>query len=166
MDSDTNPKLVYLALGSNLGDKLHNITQARDLLIESGIIISSRISSLYSTEPVGVSNQPWFVNTVISGLTSYSPENLLFLLKSTEYLLGRQSRQRWHEREIDIDILFYDNMIFKSKYLEIPHGNLHLRKFVLVPLAELSPELIHPIIKKSAHELLNECPDNSVVVKL
>lgn len=161
-----SPNLIFLSAGSNLGNKNENILNAFDLMLESNVINSGEISSLYSSEPVGISEQPWFVNAVISGYTYFSPEYLLYILKSTEYLLGRKIRPRWHEREIDIDILFYENMIIKSNNLEIPHQSMHLRRFVLVPFAELSPTFIHPIFQKSIMELLDECKDNSNVIKL
>ncbi|MGB9702796.1 MAG: 2-amino-4-hydroxy-6-hydroxymethyldihydropteridine diphosphokinase [Candidatus Kapaibacteriota bacterium] len=156
---------VLLALGSNIGDRVSYIRQAIDLLKEINAVDSLKISSYYVTEPYGVSNQNWYINAAISGYTTLSETSLLSICKSIEYYLGRQIRSRWSEREIDIDILFYGNKIAKNKLLEIPHPEIHLRKFVLQPLDEIEPNFIHPILLKSVSYLLQHCKDNLQVIK-
>lgn len=160
-----NREKVILSLGSNVGDRFQYIRQAIDLLQEINAIDSIVISSYYFTEPYGVENQNWYINTAISGYTTLSETNLLNLCKSTEYFLGRKIRERWTEREIDIDILFYGNKITKNKILEIPHPGIHLRRFVLQPLVEIEPNFIHPVLLKSISNLLQNCKDNLQVIK-
>lgn len=156
---------VILALGSNIGDRVSYIRKAIDLLKEINALESVKISSYYVTEPYGISNQNWFINAAISGFTTLNETSLLNICKSIEYYLGRQVRSRWSEREIDIDILFYGNKISKNKLLEIPHPEIHLRKFVLQPLVEIEPNFIHPILLKSVSNLLQHCKDNLQVIK-
>ncbi|OGU59868.1 MAG: 2-amino-4-hydroxy-6-hydroxymethyldihydropteridine diphosphokinase [Ignavibacteria bacterium GWF2_33_9] len=156
---------ILLSLGSNLGKEESTIFQALDLLITNNEITIDNISSIYKTEPLGLSNQKWYTNIAASGTTTLSEIELLYFCKSIEYLLGRKSRTRWSEREIDIDILFYGNSVFSSKYLTIPHKELHLRNFVLEPLAEIEPDFVHPLISKSIISILENTPDNLLVVK-
>jgi 2-amino-4-hydroxy-6-hydroxymethyldihydropteridine diphosphokinase len=157
-------KFVLLSLGANLGNREDNITSAFDFLRESGILTDAHISSMYETEPVGYTDQPWFVNAVVSGNTTLSAEQLLIVCKSLEYLMGRRHRQRWHEREMDIDILIYGSRIFSSRPLTVPHPRMHERRFVMEPAAEVAPAAIHPRLHRTMHELLDSCTDNSVVI--
>lgn len=156
-------RTVYLSLGSNIGSKIDNIKNSIQLLIDADIIFNPIISSFYESEPYGYLNQEFFINIAIKAETKHSLFELLFLLKTTEYLIGRIKRDRWHEREIDIDIIFYDNLIFGNNYLTIPHKEFRLRNFVLIPLDEIAPDLIDPISKKSIKQLMDECEDRSVV---
>jgi 2-amino-4-hydroxy-6-hydroxymethyldihydropteridine diphosphokinase len=158
--------LVYLGLGSNIGDK--------KMFIESAVLRISEItrtkvirsSLLYRTEPWGIKNQDFFLNSVVEIETGLKPEELLKELKKIETSVGREKREKWHEREIDIDILFYDGIIFENDQIKIPHPELHKRNFVLVPMCELNPEFVHPVLKRSMLELLNESMDSSAVIRL
>ncbi len=146
---------VYIGLGSNLGNKKENIQKALDLLNNTEGILILKISSLYETEPVGYEDQDWFINAVAQIETSISPQEILKIFKEIEAQIGREESIRWGPRKIDLDILFYDQLIYKSSDLEIPHPRLHERAFVLVPLAEINKELIHPIYNKSISALIS-----------
>jgi 2-amino-4-hydroxy-6-hydroxymethyldihydropteridine diphosphokinase len=154
---------VLLSLGSNLGRREYNIRSAFQFLSESGIINEGHLSSMYETEPVGYTDQPWFINAVVSGYTILTAEQLLVVCKSLEYLMGRRFRQRWHEREIDIDILIYGSRIYSGRPLTVPHPRMHQRRFVMEPAAEVAPTAIHPELHRTMGELLKSCADNSVV---
>lgn len=161
-DSDNNVEVI-LSLGSNLGDRILNIQNAVKLFIENGIINEPKISHVYQTEPVGVIDQAKFINIVVAGYTRFSPEYILFLAKSIEYLAGRKLRQRWHSRELDIDIIFYGNIKVSLPKLVIPHIEAVNRKFVLIPLSDIFPQFVHPITNKSIEALIRDCPDNTDV---
>lgn len=142
---------VYLSLGSNLGNRASNIYGALRRLATN--IQLAEISTLYETEPVGLADQPWFLNLVCRAQTNLSPEALLTLAKTTEQDMGREKTVRFGPRAIDIDILMYDNLVLSTPQLEIPHPRLHERGFVLIPLGEVAPHLIHPVLLKSVSEL-------------
>ncbi len=158
--------IVILSLGSHLGDRISNIKAAVELLLDSKIIINPIISSYYQTEPYGVKEQNAFINIAIKAETYFSPNEFLFLCKSIEYLLNRKKRQHWGEREIDIDIIFYGNEVIKTDLLIIPHKEMHKRNFVLVPLKEICPDYIHPVLFKSIDELASECEDEGEVERV
>ena len=145
---------AYLGLGSNLGDRKQNLAQAMDLLSQHLAI--KKLSSVYETEPVGYKEQPLFLNAVCRVSMGLSPENLLRLTKKIEAKLGRTPGPSNAPRLIDIDILFYDNEVLNDKELTIPHPRLVERAFVLVPLAEIAPDLVHPGNKKTVKELLDK----------
>jgi 2-amino-4-hydroxy-6-hydroxymethyldihydropteridine diphosphokinase len=147
--------VVYLGIGSNLGDKKSNCLSALEKLATKGVLISKK-SALYETQPWGVKNQPDFVNIAVEAETDLSPEALLCALKEIEKEMGRKVGTRWGPRLIDLDVLFYDDRIVQSKDLVIPHRQLHRRDFVLLPLAEISPELVHPVLNKTIRELTIE----------
>lgn len=157
---------IYIGLGSNLGNKKENIQQALKLLNEIEGISVIKISSFYETEPVGYEDQDWFINAVVQIETLFPPQELLKIFKNIEQKLGREKSLRWGPRKIDLDILFYDNIIYKTDDLEIPHPRLHERAFVLVPLAEIDKELMHPVYNKSISDLLSELDMNKKVTKI
>ncbi len=144
---------IYLALGTNLGDRLANLRTAIAAL-PPAIAITAE-SRIYETPPWGVLDQPAFLNMVVRGETGLAPQPLLEHLKQLELELGRRESFRWGPRLIDIDILFYDDLTLDTRSLVIPHPRLQERAFVLVPLAELAPDLFHPVLKKTIRDLLS-----------
>lgn len=143
---------VYLGLGSNLGNRARNIYAALRRLRSH--VRLDQISLLYETEPVGLTDQPWFLNLVCAGVTALSAEDLLRAVKRIEGELGRRKGVRFGPRLIDIDILLYDDQVLTTEQLQLPHPRLHERGFVLIPLGELAPNLVHPVLKVSVRELL------------
>jgi 2-amino-4-hydroxy-6-hydroxymethyldihydropteridine diphosphokinase len=136
--------VVYLGLGSNLDDRTQYLVRACAVLHHHPAVEVAAVSSLYRTAPVGVTDQPWFLNAVARLLTTLSPAALLAVTQATERRLGRVSTFRWGPRCIDLDILLYDGVEVRTPYLTIPHPRLHERAFVLEPLAELAPNLRLP----------------------
>lgn len=136
-------KLVFLCLGANLGDRRSFIKQAIVALEEGGFAIVHR-SSIYETEPVGLTEQPWFLNTVVAGKTDLEPHGLLTLCKRIEEQAGRQRNVRFGPRVIDIDILLYKGRIIDEDGLVIPHPRMYERRFVLEPLLEIAPQITDP----------------------
>jgi 2-amino-4-hydroxy-6-hydroxymethyldihydropteridine diphosphokinase len=148
---------TYLCLGSNLGNKEENINTAIILLKKELNI--TKTSALYKTEPTNYENQDFFLNQVIEVETNLTIEQLFTFTSQLEQTLGKDIKVRFGPRTIDIDILFYNDEIINTEFVQIPHPRLHERKFVLIPLSEIAPNLIHPIIKKNIKELLN-CLEN------
>ncbi|MFN3741509.1 MAG: 2-amino-4-hydroxy-6-hydroxymethyldihydropteridine diphosphokinase [Anaerolineales bacterium] len=146
---------VLLALGTNLGDRLENLRRALDCLAAKVQIV--RVSSVYETPPWGYTEQPPFLNLVLSGQTELEPQPLLEFLKSCEQALGRWPTFRYGPRLIDLDILAYEDRILETPTLTLPHPHLHERAFVLVPLHEIAPNWTHPRLGKSVSELLATC---------
>lgn len=145
---------AYIGLGSNLGDRKQNLAQALKLM--SKHLVVEQVSCIYETEPVGYNDQPLFLNAVCRISTELSPKQLLRLAKKTEFKLGRVPGFPNAPRPIDIDILFYGNEVFSDKELTIPHPRLAERAFVLMPLAEIAPGLVHTEKGKTATELLDD----------
>jgi 2-amino-4-hydroxy-6-hydroxymethyldihydropteridine diphosphokinase len=158
----SNFTLIYLSLGSNLGDRAANLERAMESLAEIGVRVLRR-SSLYETEPVDLLEQPWFLNCVVEGETTLPPRELLEGLQSIERKLGSKKLVTRGPRIIDLDILFYGSVAIHEPGMEIPHPRLAVRRFVLVPLVELAPEFRHPVLCKAAAELLAATQDQSAV---
>jgi 2-amino-4-hydroxy-6-hydroxymethyldihydropteridine diphosphokinase len=136
--------IAYLGLGSNIGDRLLHLQAAVDWLAHTGTAAVLRVSSVYETEPVGLRDQPWFLNAVAEVRTELPPDELRGAVKSAEAQIGRTRGARWGPRLIDIDILLYDSVRIKSEQLTIPHAEMWKRLFVLEPLRELRPDLQSP----------------------
>ena len=144
---------AYISIGSNLGDREENCKQALRLLHANGILIKKQ-SRMYETEPWGIKDQPKFINMAIEVETDKEPEEFLAVLKNIENEIGRTETVKWGPRVIDLDILFYDDLILKTEDLEIPHPLLHERDFVLKPLSEIAPDKKHPVTGKAVKEML------------
>lgn len=153
-----------LSIGSNVGNRIFFIKLALKYLEK--ILRINKISCIYESMSLKKDNQGCYYNIVIEVETCYTPEELLKYIKDIESLVGRKDRGRWEEREIDIDIIDYNNKIYKSDYLTIPHYDMHNRSFVLYPLLEINPNYIHPIFKKSVDELLNDLTNKLNIKKI
>ena len=151
------PKL-YLLLGGNLGDRILYLQQARES-IDRLVGSITRTSKVYETAAWGKTDQPTFLNQVLEVHTTLSPEEVLQSINAIEHELGRIRQEHWGARVIDIDILFYDDLVQQTQRLTIPHPQLHLRRFTLMPLAEIALDLVHPVLGKSITQLLESCPD-------
>ncbi|HKP71327.1 MAG TPA: 2-amino-4-hydroxy-6-hydroxymethyldihydropteridine diphosphokinase [Pyrinomonadaceae bacterium] len=156
---------AYVSLGSNLGDRAGNLLLAVRGMLDAGLCVS-RLSSVYETEPVGVTTaQPLFLNMVaeLAPDALPPPEQLLARLLRIEYALGRRRPAPLAPRTVDLDLLVYGDVQSDTEFLKLPHPRLHLRRFVLAPLAELAPDALHATLGKSFAELLSELSDASVV---
>jgi len=151
---------AYIGIGSNLGMRKKNCEKAIQLVSRENISVLNR-SEMLETEPWGIIDQPRFINMVMEVATDLAPEALLGLLKKIETDLGRTSTVRWGPRVIDLDILFYDDLVMKTAELEIPHPGIAGRYFVLKPLSEIAPEMVHPVLKKSIKDLLSQYRQSS-----
>jgi 2-amino-4-hydroxy-6-hydroxymethyldihydropteridine diphosphokinase len=152
---------AYISAGSNLGDRKGNLEFAVTCLEKENAVRKS--SSYFETEPVGYRNQPWFLNIVIEIETSREPLQLLDLCQSIEDSCGRVRTFPNAPRTLDLDILLFDDAIISDERLVIPHPRLQERRFVLEPLAQIAPDQIHPVLKKSIQSLLEICPDRSEI---
>ncbi len=155
-----NKHTIYLGLGSNVGDRQAYLAAAVAAMPPEVTPVSC--SRLYQTPAWGYTEQDAFLNQVVKAHTMLSPEDLLGFIKQLETDLGRNPRFRWGPREIDIDILFYDDLVYTCQGLTIPHPSLHERAFVLVPLADLAPEYIHPLLKQPVSELLKNADQSGI----
>lgn len=153
--------IVHLAIGTNLGDRSRNLQSAM-AAFPPGIKVLEK-SPVYETPPWGVKDQPAFLNMVVMGETSLSPLSLLAYLKQIESTMGRIPTIRYGPRLIDLDILFYADLVLGSPGLAIPHPRLHERAFILVPLADLSPGLVHPVLGKTILDLLGNVDTEGIM---
>ena len=151
---------VFLALGTNLGDRPANLRAAIAALPPSIVVRQS--SPVYETPPWGLTDQPAFLNMVVKAETHLEPAALLATLKRIDQELGRAPTVRWGPRVIDMDILFYDDLVLETPEATIPHPRLHERAFVLVPLADVAPDLRHPVLGKTVAEMLAECDTSGI----
>jgi 2-amino-4-hydroxy-6-hydroxymethyldihydropteridine diphosphokinase len=157
------PHLVYLSLGSNIGNREAHLREAIRRLESAGKLRS--VSSIYETEPVEFTDQPQFLNCALALETSSTPEQLMLQLLTIEKAMGRQRIQKKGPRTIDLDILLYGDEVVDTPGLTIPHPAMQHRRFVLEPLAEIAPEVRHPVLKKTVRRLLDELPPGQEVQK-
>ena len=153
--------IVYLSLGSNIGDKTAQITQALDRIAR--VCEIKQVSPYYLTEPVGLKNQDWFLNCVVEVETEKDPNELLSALQLIEKKMGKTKTKVNGPRTIDIDILFFDDQVVNQKNLVIPHPRLHTRLFVLQPMMDLNSSFLHPVLKKTIKELYERQPWAEIV---
>jgi len=158
--------IAYIGIGSNLDDKVDQCEKAISEILKVDRHKLLAKSSFFKTQPIGYTSQDWFVNGVIKIETDLEPIELLRVLKEIEPKLGRVKTFRWGPRSIDLDILFFDEREIETGELQIPHPLLHGRQFVLIPLAEIDPGLIHPVLKKTVQELLENLNQDQGVEKI
>ncbi|HEV2904925.1 MAG TPA: 2-amino-4-hydroxy-6-hydroxymethyldihydropteridine diphosphokinase [Pyrinomonadaceae bacterium] len=163
MFSHRNHAKAYVGLGSNLGDRAGNLLLAVRGMMEASLCVT-RVSSIYETEPVSEVQQSPFLNMVVEiGNTLPTPEQVMARLLRIEFALGRTREVKGGPRTIDLDLLLYSDVQKDTEFLRLPHPRLHERRFVLEPLAEVAPRLVHPVMKKTPRELLESVEDKSVV---
>jgi 2-amino-4-hydroxy-6-hydroxymethyldihydropteridine diphosphokinase len=157
---------VYIGIGSNLGDPIENCLRGIDYIASKDGVTLLKASSFYRTEPVGIEEQPWFINAVIQVKTLISPEIFLGIIQEIETSMGRKRKIRWAPRVIDLDILIFGELIIERDDLIVPHPLLHERRFVLEPLYEIAPNLIHPSLGVPIKALLEGLKDDKKVLRI
>lgn len=157
---------AFIGIGSNLGVPAENCEKAIHLLKATAEIEVVAQSSLYESEPVGKTDQNWFVNAVVAIKTSITPEALLNVVLTIEKDLGRERREKWGPRIIDLDLLAYEDHVSSSIDLTLPHPEMTKRRFVLLPLSEFAGDYLHPVENKTIHKLLQELPQTPQVKKI
>ncbi|MBL7999739.1 MAG: 2-amino-4-hydroxy-6-hydroxymethyldihydropteridine diphosphokinase [Candidatus Kapabacteria bacterium] len=163
MPDGVTPLRILLSIGANLGNRQRTVTAAMDMIEEHGLLYECLRSPLYETEPVGFTEQPPFVNCCMSGITTIDIHDVRSELSQIETTLGRTPRAKWHEREIDIDIILAGNHIVNSDALTIPHPRMAERRFVLQPAADIEPAMFHPLFSIDVQTLLERCTDTAAV---
>lgn len=158
----TPKQVAYILAGSNLGDRQANIQKAWKTLAESGAVARKQ-SDYFETEPVGHSDQPWFLNLVAEIETLLAPQELLRCCQKIEESLGRSRTFRYAPRTLDLDILLFGSIVLNEPCLIIPHPRMAERRFVLTPLAQIAPDVVHPVLQRSIRSLLKCCADHSEV---
>jgi 2-amino-4-hydroxy-6-hydroxymethyldihydropteridine diphosphokinase len=154
--TERTPVIAYLGLGANLGDPGAQLQKALEHLNTAEEVEVTRVSTFYRNPPIGPKNQPWYINAVARVRTRLGPEELLHLLQQIETDMGRVRAERWGPRVIDLDLLLFNGEVIFTPGLVVPHPEMHLRVFVLAPLAEIAPRAWHPVLNKSAEDLLAE----------
>ncbi len=158
--------IAYIGIGSNIGNKIEHCQKAiSEILKVKGHKLSAQ-SSLYKTRPIGYTAQDWFINGVIKIETEMEPVELFRTLKAIESQLGRKETFRWGPRVMDLDLLFYDDIQIQTEELHVPHPHLAERQFVLIPLAEIDRNLVHPVLKKTMGEILDEMKEDQGVERI
>lgn len=155
--------IAYVGLGSNLGDRAGNLLLAVRGLMEASFVIH-KLSAIYETEPVGVEGHGNFLNMAAEiHLNNITPSQMMARMLRIEYLLGRKHKSLAQPRTVDLDLLLFDNYQCDTEFLTLPHPKMHLRRFVLIPMTEIAPHAVHPILQKDMQELLKTCEDDSKV---
>ena len=162
----TELNIAFIGIGSNEGDRIGNIKSAIELISELENCKIEKVSSLYETSPFGNIEQNNFYNAVIKILIPLNPIKLFIELKLIEKKLGRVLREKWGQREIDLDILFFNNLIFSDEIITLPHKGIIYRDFVLVPLIEIEPELIHPSFNRKIADFVSDLNSKNIINKL
>ena len=163
--SDKKLNIAFLGIGSNEGDRLKNIKQSIELISELDGRDIEAVSSLYETSPFGNLNQRNYLNAVIKISTSLIPHELFIKSKEIEKKIGRIHREKWGSREIDLDILFYNDLILSDEIITLPHKGIIYRDFVMIPLIEIEPELIHPVFNKKVSEFIPGLKSTNILSK-